>query len=108
VDRVNAARLDSLPGPAVTFAADDSGAEAFLSVLQAGCPARASVALKVGAQVVLLKSLAPALGLVNGARGVVTGFAPAIHARDPRYPVVRFAAGPTRVVERRHGPSASG
>ncbi|KAL6774453.1 hypothetical protein ACKKBG_A25060 [Auxenochlorella protothecoides x Auxenochlorella symbiontica] len=91
VDAVNAAALAALPGPGRTFHARDEGAPS--EALDAACPARASLELRAGAQVMLLRSLAPREGLVNGARGVVAGFDAA-----RGLPVVAFAAGPTRVV----------
>ncbi|RMZ53503.1 hypothetical protein APUTEX25_003325, partial [Auxenochlorella protothecoides] len=91
VDAVNAAALAELPGPGRTFHARDEGAPS--EALDAACPARASLELRTGAQVMLLRSLAPREGLVNGARGVVAGFDAA-----RGLPVVAFAAGPTRVV----------
>jgi hypothetical protein len=52
----------------------DEGDRVFLQMLQNHCPARQVVKLKVGCQVLLVKSIDPAAGLVNGARGVVTAF----------------------------------
>jgi hypothetical protein len=49
--------------------------------------ARRVLELKEGAQVVLLRNLAPARGLVNGARGVVEGFS----GTTSRVPIIRFA-----------------
>ena len=57
------------------YTATDSGSQVFLGMLRAHCPARQHIQLKVGAQVVLVKTAAPAEGLVNGALGVVTKFA---------------------------------
>jgi len=115
---MNDSKLAMLQTEGVTYAAADSGAEAFLDVLKRSCPARQSLTLKVcrsgrqlgahpwlqvGAQVVLLKNVAARSGLYNGARGVVVAFAPAVRTADPKYPVVRFTSGVTRVIERKHG-----
>uniref|UniRef100_A0A7S4D4C8 DNA helicase Pif1-like 2B domain-containing protein n=1 Tax=Heterosigma akashiwo TaxID=2829 RepID=A0A7S4D4C8_HETAK len=45
-------------------------------LLEEACPARRRLQLKPGAQVILLKTLNLGQGLVNGARGVVTGLLP--------------------------------
>lgn len=66
VDALNLARLQQLPGRRIEFAAMDYGSVAD------GVPK--VVVLAVGAQVMLTKNM-PALGLVNGSRGVVVGFA---------------------------------
>jgi hypothetical protein len=83
VDAENEAALVALPGAEVRFAARDVGDARSLA---AGCPAPSSLALKVGAQVMLIKNISAKRGLVNGARGVVERFTSA------GLPVVRFAA----------------
>jgi ATP-dependent DNA helicase PIF1 len=57
------------------FTASDSGDEVFLRMLQSHCPARQRLELRAGAQVILVKTTAATEGLVNGARGIITGFA---------------------------------
>ncbi len=76
VDAENAAALAQLPGEARVFSAADAvfGPPSNGALLAAGCPAAAKLSLKVGAQVLLTKTLDAGAGLVNGARGVVTGF----------------------------------
>ena len=70
---LNNAALRALNGEQLTFSARDVGRdEAALATLRSSCPAPSSLTLKVGAQVVLLKTLDAEYGLVNGARGVVT------------------------------------
>jgi len=78
VERENVLALAELPGEPEIFTAEDSGGggvgEASSRLTSAGCRARATLRLKVGAQVMLLRAVAPRAGLVNGARGVVTSF----------------------------------
>ena len=51
-----------------------TGQEPYLASLKTNCTAPLTLELRVGAQVILLKNLAPDVGLVNGARGVVESF----------------------------------
>lgn len=97
VDAMNQRELSQLPGAPRAFLAKDSSASsaaggtlgsAYLEQLQANCPARARLELKVGAQVILLRNLSVATGLCNGARGVVVRFAAATG-----HPLVRFTSG---------------
>jgi hypothetical protein len=83
--------LAKLPGAEIQFTAQDDGPPwAFdEKKLSTWSTAPAVLRLKIGAQVVLLKNLDIANGLVNGSRGVIVGLAPN-HA-----PVVRFACGIT-------------
>jgi hypothetical protein len=77
LDRVNREGLDRLEGEAVCFRSIDSGSSNgtnLLESLRTGCSARSELILKVGAQVILLKTINQRLGLVNGARGVVEAF----------------------------------
>ena len=70
-------QLKKLDGSQRSFSARDSSAsgdEAALTTLRASCTAPQELKLKVGAQVILTKTLDPAEGLVNGARGVVLKF----------------------------------
>lgn len=95
VENENALALAALDGEAArTFMAEDTGAPDATSRLNASVPARPALRLKVGAQVMLLRSLRSGVGLVNGARGVVASFA------ADGIPTVRFACGVTARVER--------
>tara|TARA_B110001452_G_scaffold259586_1_gene256118 strand:- start:4 stop:2529 length:2526 start_codon:yes stop_codon:yes gene_type:complete len=72
-DQENEARLSALPERLMLYEAanmDPTGR------MMESCTAPAKLALKKGAQVVLLKNLDQAKGLVNGSRGVVVGFSP--------------------------------
>lgn len=94
-DAINEAELGALETAAVTLRAIDSGAGLHgltLAQLLDGCAAKPALVLREGAQVLLLKSIAPAAGLVNGARGVVVRF-------ERAAPVVRFACGVERRLE---------
>ena len=66
--------------------------EAALATLRASCPAVAELTLRVGAQVILIKTLDAEAGLVNGCRGVVTKFL------ATRNPSVRFDNGVERTL----------
>ncbi|PNH12573.1 ATP-dependent DNA helicase PIF1 [Tetrabaena socialis] len=81
VDRINMAELVALPGQSVLCASIDEvifTTEADAATRKRDffkdCIAAQQLSLKEGAQVMLLKNLDPAGGLVNGSRGVVTGF----------------------------------
>ena len=73
VDAENAAELAKLRGDMHRSTALDQGAASSLGVLAKSCSAPKVLELKVGAQVVLLKTLA-GTQLVNGSRGVVQSF----------------------------------
>eukprot|EP00667_Euglena_gracilis_P007781 EG_transcript_7857 len=81
VARINESRLASLEGAEWVNTAVDRGEATLLDSNVAK-----DLVLKVGAQVVLLRNVDQAQGLVNGSRGVVVGF----HRKNP---VVRFRHG---------------
>lgn len=89
VDDLNTRELSSLSGAVQNFRARDTGAGSAMEVLAASCPARASLDLKVGAQVILLRNLDVSSGLCNGSRGIVVKFS----SSSTRHPVVRFLNG---------------
>ncbi|XP_059036771.1 ATP-dependent DNA helicase PIF1 isoform X2 [Mustela lutreola] len=89
----NERRLQELPGEMHTFKAMDSDPEQ-ARTLDAQCPVSQILQLKLGAQVMLVKNLAVSRGLVNGARGVVTGF----ETEGRGLPQVRFLCGVTEVI----------
>lgn len=95
VDEENLRAYRRLCGPSRDYVAvDDCTDPRELAALQRSCPAPATVFLKVGAAVLLLKNLDVANGLVNGSQGTVV-------ALDPEGPVVRFNGieRPVRPVE---------
>ena len=66
VTKANAEYLRALSGDERRYEARDLGA------VDASCPAKKILQVKVGAVVVLLRSIRPSAGLVNGAKGTVT------------------------------------
>jgi ATP-dependent DNA helicase PIF1 len=91
--RLNDTQLQGLSGERQTFTARDEGRDAeALATLRSACPAPSELTLKVGAQVILTKTLDADAGLVNGARGVVTRFT------ATRHPSVRMYNGVERTM----------
>ncbi|KAA0174538.1 hypothetical protein FNF27_03912 [Cafeteria roenbergensis] len=94
VDAVNEKELARLRGDEVVLRGDDTAhSPGARRALESACPAPASLRLRVGAQVMLVRNLDVGAGLVNGARGVVLGFSGTL-----RYPQVRFASGTVTVL----------
>lgn len=81
---INQSKLNNLTGEERTFDAQDSDA-AYTKQLDSQVLAPARLTLKIGAQVMLLKNVNINDGLVNGARGIVTGY-----TNDGGIPVVKF------------------
>jgi len=73
VEATNSVKLSQLPGEQRDYEASDSETSNTVHI-DSTCPAVSSLGLKVGAQVMLIRNLDVLHGLVNGARGVVTGF----------------------------------
>lgn len=82
---INQSKLEQLEGTSTVFDAQDSDRN-FSTQLDSQVPAPGKLELKIGAQVMLLKNVSVAKGLVNGARGVVAAF-------DGNTPRVRFKCG---------------
>lgn len=79
---INESKLEAIKSEAKIYDAQDS--DAYLTKqLDQQTPVPGKLVLKVGAQVMLLKNINIASGLVNGARGVVTNFKDGL-------PIVRF------------------
>jgi ATP-dependent DNA helicase PIF1 len=75
VDRENTMCLKKLSGTSQVYTSRDSGEDAgALRSLQSTCPAAACIELKKGAHIIFLKNIDPDAGIVNGTRGIVTGF----------------------------------
>lgn len=73
----NCRELGKIDSPAMEFEASDwcnghPDGQTALANLQKHCPAEATITLKEGALVVLLKNILQESGLVNGARGIIT------------------------------------
>ncbi|KAB7497758.1 ATP-dependent DNA helicase PIF1 [Armadillidium nasatum] len=86
VEHINSVQLKKLPGDSRIFSSVDS--DPYLSdTLDNSTPVLGKLHLKVGAQVMLMKNLDVSQGLVNGARGVVTGFS------GTGLPIVKFTSG---------------
>ncbi|XP_017029552.1 ATP-dependent DNA helicase PIF1 [Drosophila kikkawai] len=80
---INESKLENLQGDKVLFKADDSDAS-MTKQMDQQVQAPSQLYLKVNAQVMLLKNINIANGLVNGARGVV------VRIDKDNLPVVRF------------------
>lgn len=81
-DIINESKLKDLDGDSKLFEAQDP-APGSTKQLNQQTPVPGKLELKIGAQVMLLKNINISVGLVNGARGVVTGFREGL-------PVVQF------------------
>ena len=97
VEVENGKQLQALGGDAHTFEmriSDNGGncSEARLKALVASCPAKRRLRLKVGAEVILVRSVAPRDGLVNGARGVVVRFSEPLQSGSA---AARSVSGPS-------------
>ncbi|KAK9826964.1 hypothetical protein WJX74_001919 [Apatococcus lobatus] len=103
VDAENARRLagEECSGPPVTYEALDAGKQPDLKYLIKNCPAAEILVLRVGAQVIHTVNHPSHPDVVNGSRGVVTGFTP------DGLPRVKYAACSMDVVTHRwdHCPS---
>jgi ATP-dependent DNA helicase PIF1 len=94
VDRINKENMDALTGErriymakTVTKAEAYSHSQQMLEKLDADAPYDETLELCVGAQVMLLVNLDQERGLVNGSRGILTGYSPS------GLPIVKFAIG---------------
>ncbi|KAK3859893.1 hypothetical protein Pcinc_034023 [Petrolisthes cinctipes] len=94
VEHINRQHLDKLPGVAQVFQSLDSD-PSLAKTLDSQTPVTSSLELKIGTQVMLTKNMDVARGLVNGARGVITGF----KNGGEGYPIVRFLCGQTTEIK---------
>jgi len=79
------------------YKASDSGDARYHQPHQSHFPVKPTITLCIGAQVMLMKNIDVPGGLVNGARGVVVRF-----IKETNSPVVKFATGETRTINREH------
>ena len=84
VEAINLAQLQALEGRPFEFQAVDQLYDKDFKI-DSTCPARKSITLKVGCQVILLKTLSIEEKLVNGSVGTLVRF-----TANPCMPVVRF------------------
>jgi ATP-dependent DNA helicase PIF1 len=97
VDSTNLQKLAALPAVSErVYQADDRGTPPFLDHIQQNCAAPARLALRPGAQVMLLANLSTHRGLVTGARGVVVAFD---NTTPQMWPRVKFRSGTTMTIE---------
>jgi ATP-dependent DNA helicase PIF1 len=97
VAAINQSQLEKLTGREVVFQAKTTAAPRLppdilgflVEKLDKDAPYEPELILKERAQVMLLTNQDPEAGLVNGSRGVVTGFSP-----DGGFPLVKFLHGP--------------
>ena len=92
VDKMNSIELEKLPGESFVYNAVDTGDEISKRMIRSICPFKDTITLKLGTQVILLKTINAASGLVNGARGVVTRFFSENRNRT-NFPIVKFSNG---------------
>jgi len=92
VNMINKRELEKLEGDEKSFAAVDSD-PGLVSFINSATPADQTLRLREGAQVMLLKNLNVAAGLVNGARGVVEKWS------SSGNPVVKFMNGASQEVK---------
>jgi ATP-dependent DNA helicase PIF1 len=109
VDKINQANLAALKGerhtyePGIVFngdkpsgiTPDDQDLKAAVTKMDTDAAYVTDLNLTVGSQVMLIKNLDTGAKLVNGSRGVVTGF-----AEGPNYfPIVKFLSGQIMTIE---------
>lgn len=92
VDSFNKAELNKIVSPSRHYYCTDEGGEMWSKFFEKNCRAPAALELKVGAQVMLLKNIDTAAGLVNGSVGVVTSLL-------PEFVEVKFTNGEFHVLE---------
>ncbi|KAK6188337.1 hypothetical protein SNE40_004529 [Patella caerulea] len=94
VEQINIFHINKLPGDKKRFVGTDTDS-AYTKQLNNVCPVPDILELKQGAQVMLAKNLDIQKGLVNGARGIITGF----DKRSDGLPIVKFACGVEEIIK---------
>lgn len=87
VDRINEEKLRALPGSAVSFSMEGTGAPVIIESLKRGCLSPETLSLKEKAVVMFTKNN-PIAGYMNGTLGMVTGFEP-----GTKYPIIETRDG---------------
>ena len=85
-DEINQQFLQQIVTEAKTFTATYKGNENKIAFLKKNCLAYENLALKVGAQVMMIKNSLQKEGVVNGSIGIVKDF-----SNKKNYPIVEFA-----------------
>ena len=75
-DDYNQGRLRELSGESTVYKAEATGSDSVKKTFQKNCNAPETLALKIGASVLLVKNLDTEGGFVNGSQGIVTGLKP--------------------------------
>ncbi|XP_046329293.2 ATP-dependent DNA helicase PIF1-like [Haliotis rufescens] len=94
VEQLNNHHLQKLTGESRMFHATDTD-PVYNKQINNLCPVPDKLLLKLGAQVMLAKNMDVQRGLVNGARGVITGF----ENTSDGFPRVKFACGLEEVIK---------
>ena len=92
VDKLNDEQLNKLEGEIQEYRACDTGDNIYMKMLQNHCPAKNLLKLKIGAQVILVKTIGAIDGLMNGSRGIIVKFT------TDKKPVVKFCDGNERTI----------
>eukprot|EP01134_Creolimax_fragrantissima_P002627 CFRG2627T1 len=104
VDQKNTTFLAELDAKTVNFNCSDTftgegGSDEILrKQLDHICPIPARLELKIGAQVMVCRNIDFKEGLVNGARGVVTGFSEKADRLGVKCPIIRLASGVQKTI----------
>ena len=101
VSDINTKELDALPLPekiyrsklSICTGRSKKSEQQIEDLVYKSCTAEKELRLRIGAQVMLIFNVSVEKDLVNGSRGIVTGFS------QIGYPIVKFASGTTRVIE---------
>ncbi len=87
-EEINQQMLNKIPSSTIAFEAEYFGDKKKVELLQKNCIAQQSLALKIGAQVMMTKNTYQKDGIINGSLGIIEGFSP-----KKSYPIVKFNNG---------------
>ncbi|OWF54393.1 ATP-dependent DNA helicase PIF1-like [Mizuhopecten yessoensis] len=94
VDQINKYQMEKLNATSKVFLSTDNDTS-YAKQIDSLCPVPHKLELRVGTQVMLAKNLEVHRGLVNGARGLVTGF----EKGGEGLPIVKFLSGLEEVIK---------